>query len=406
MPPKYPIFCNPFILTFIFLLTFVFAPATLQADERKIIGTWKGWYTCSQGKTGLTLEFIENEEGGVISLFSFYGLKGQNRVPDGSFAGRITIVSGDSFESSPLSWINQPPNFSMVGFDGNMDASGQSISGNIHFQGCSDLYVERTNEPLSEIALNIARQNLGPPKFAYSSFEGLNLDINGIRLDLPITESLIKFNPKFHIKQGKWSDSQGQSKRSQPGLQNYAAGNIWGIRESTSITPVDWHSGEYIRRINRELTIKPDDQKPTIKGFRQAVIDKYGPPTHSDDYRPTIGFLSGYSEDYLIYTVKDKQIKQAQCWDAGYSPFNPRTTTDERIAFYKDMLVQIDNGWCEAVLVHFYTKDNRNKDRIRRYGSRARDFRLEAEAYLEDVKQKIAATERRQKLTPEGKTKL
>jgi len=244
------------------------------------------------------------------------------------------------------------------------------------------------------------------PAYAFSSFRGLELDVNGIRLDLPIRQSLLAFNPDFRLRQAKWKDSQGNVVRKQSGIQTFAAGNIWNVRETVSITPVPWHSGQYIQRMKREVAIKPDDQKPTIEGFREAVIAKYGAPTHAGNTKSQLGFMPEKSETYLVYTVKEQRVTKVPCWEPGHPTFSPRTSTDDRIAHYQRVLAEIRNGNCDAILVHFYSVDKRYPKRIRRYGARVHDFRLEAEAFIEDIRQKRLATEQRQGSTAEGETRL
>lgn len=235
-----------------------------------------------------------------------------------------------------------------------------------------------------------------------SSFAGLDFDINGIRLDLPIEQSLKQFDPQFRLRMTQWADSQGVAVRSQPSGQNYATGAIWSIREQASIVPTPWHAGSLIRSVHRHLSIKPDDQKPTISDYRAAVIAKYGEPTVENR-----DAISRRRTNQMVYAVKDGRIADVPCFSVEIVLHNIRDNDSVRVAKYERMLDQIDSaGYCDAVMVNYYTVDARNQERINYYGAFARDFRLEAESFIADVRKKADATRERQAHTPAGKPNL
>lgn len=239
------------------------------------------------------------------------------------------------------------------------------------------------------------------PAFAYSSFEGLALDIDGVRLDLPTRESLLAVDPDFRFRMGAWTDSQRQSEREQLGRQGYNMGNIWSVREGVSVQPTPWHAGSLIREVTRSVNIRQDDLKPIIEDFRQAIIDKYGPTT-GENTEP----VDGRRAVRLIHAVKDGVIADVQCWPSDQLIRLPRMGDSEVVAIYEDMLERIDNGWCDAVLMNYYTADWSFEGRLSNYGAIARDFRLEAESFIADQILQDAMTQQRQDATPAPLPKL
>ena len=53
-------------------------------NKDKIVGEWKGTYTCNQGLTGLTLTIKDSKDKDVEAIFSFYAVKSNPDVPSGS----------------------------------------------------------------------------------------------------------------------------------------------------------------------------------------------------------------------------------------------------------------------------------------------------------------------------------
>ncbi|MDA4848594.1 hypothetical protein [Hoeflea poritis] len=112
-----------------------------------------------------------------------------------------------------------------------------------------------------------------------SSFTGLEFDISGVSLDIPAERSLKALNPNFRFKTKHWKDSQNQKVREDIADQSFATGNIMGVREGVRIIVTPWHSGNLIQQVTRQVSIKPDDQKPTIDDFVAATKAKYGEPS-------------------------------------------------------------------------------------------------------------------------------
>jgi hypothetical protein len=236
--------------------------------------------------------------------------------------------------------------------------------------------------------------NAGAEEFA-SSFAGLGFDVDGVRLDLPAEDSLKGIDPKYRLKIGKWRDSQGNTVREDIGQQNYTKGNIRDVREEVSISVTPWHTGNLIERLIRKVAIKSEAKMPTIDDFVAATKSKYGEPAQT--LNKGIGGLRAVQ---LVYFVKDGKVANVPCFDPEERWNQIRASDAERITTIQRHLDSVNSSHCDAVLSIFYTGYFRNPERISHYGAYARDFRLEFESFLADVKQKQSATEARQAATP------
>lgn len=110
---------------------------------------YTGTYTCPQGPTDIDLKVLSNPSNPALqyAIFSF-GPPGTdlNNNPQGSYLmdGTFDLNSGN-LELQPVSWIEEPPSFIMVGMSGNSDDGGATFSGTINSPGCG-------NFEISEIA--------------------------------------------------------------------------------------------------------------------------------------------------------------------------------------------------------------------------------------------------------------
>lgn len=242
--------------------------------------------------------------------------------------------------------------------------------------------------------------NAGAEEFT-SSFAGLGFDVDGVRLDLPAEDSLKGFDPKFRFRIGEWRDSQSNVVREDIIHQNYAKGNIWDVREEVSVSVTPWHTGNLIEQLIRKVAIKPEAKMPTVEDFVAATKAKYGEPTLIQND----GIL-GRRAVQILYRIKDGKVADIPCFDPEKGWHRTTAKTEERVATIQMQLKKVDGNSCDAVLSIYYTTSHRNPERVSHYGAYARDFRLEFESFLADVKQKQTATEARQATTPKASPEL
>lgn len=106
---------------------------------------WEGTYACSQGQTGVTITFdsYDATTSALTAIFEFYPL---NIPATENNSGSYSLVgefSGDRnfFELEPNQWIQQPPNFSMVGIEGYIN--GNDLNGIIADPNCGEISCEQ-----------------------------------------------------------------------------------------------------------------------------------------------------------------------------------------------------------------------------------------------------------------------
>lgn len=122
-------------------LCLAMASGSARANDL-LSGEWKGAYSCYQGLTALTLSIHPHGErwGGT---FFFGPVKGNKGVPQGAYSVTVT-QDGDHFHFEPSGWIQEPPNYAMVGLDGTMSSNLDTLSGAVLFEGCQSFQVSRT----------------------------------------------------------------------------------------------------------------------------------------------------------------------------------------------------------------------------------------------------------------------
>lgn len=107
-------------------------------DQASLTGTWTGTYECAQGSTDLTLTLVDLQ--GDVSGYFEFGDSGD--VPPGAYTlsgtndGGALTLAGDE-------WIEQPEGYLQVGLSG--EAEGDSLTGTIDGEGCTDFSVSRTS---------------------------------------------------------------------------------------------------------------------------------------------------------------------------------------------------------------------------------------------------------------------
>ncbi len=103
---------------------------------------WTGVYRCSQGVTGLTLTVTRNAGAAdATAVFDFYAHPTNPDVPSGSFA--MTGAFNQATRQLQLAgdhWLNQPPEYFMVGLEGQVAADGRSMSGPVVSKGSCTVF--------------------------------------------------------------------------------------------------------------------------------------------------------------------------------------------------------------------------------------------------------------------------
>lgn len=115
----------------------------VNAQDLPLSGTWEGYYTCVQGKTGLKLIF--EDAASTLGVFDFFAHPSNPAVPSGSFQVRAQYADMTRIVIEPGGWIRRPNGYSTVGMHGRLNKSGTTFSGTIDFSGCSTFEVTRTS---------------------------------------------------------------------------------------------------------------------------------------------------------------------------------------------------------------------------------------------------------------------
>jgi len=111
-------------------------------------GEWTGNYICTQGITALRLQIAQGQGQAITATFNFGPLPENPEVPRGAYrmAGTYDPATRH-MKLSGVKWIKAPPDYVMVGLDGHMTQSGDTISGDVpDLFGCTDFEVRRPVE--------------------------------------------------------------------------------------------------------------------------------------------------------------------------------------------------------------------------------------------------------------------
>ncbi|MFT3660470.1 MAG: protein kinase [Gordonia sp. (in: high G+C Gram-positive bacteria)] len=116
------------------------AKATLAALD----GTWRGTYTCNQGKTALTLTFRDGGDRKTIATFQFGPTSENTEVPYGSY-DMIGVRLTDDVVLTPFRWNERPGDYEMVGLvvDGPITEGIGELTGTVAYTGCTTFTVRR-----------------------------------------------------------------------------------------------------------------------------------------------------------------------------------------------------------------------------------------------------------------------
>jgi hypothetical protein len=112
------------------------APPRASFDQ----GTrWRGHYFCAQGKTDLDLRVTAVNGETIHAVFDFTHAP---TAVHGSYTLQGRRKPGDRrIELQPDHWVEQPPEYVMVGLEGLLSADGRSFSGRITDETCGSFEV-------------------------------------------------------------------------------------------------------------------------------------------------------------------------------------------------------------------------------------------------------------------------
>ncbi len=121
-------------------------------DKDKIVGEWKGTYTCNQGLTGLTLTIKDNKDKDVEATFSFYAVESNPDVPSGSYRMKGEYEKELKLSLKGISWIDKPSGYKLVDLDGKFNANYTTYSGKV--KGSSNCTIFNLSKQKSSINNN------------------------------------------------------------------------------------------------------------------------------------------------------------------------------------------------------------------------------------------------------------
>ena len=98
-----------------------------ESEEEAILGTYRGTFTDSHGKTAVDLSIFE-EDGDLKAEFIFYNIEGQTNAKDGSYLCDVVKKSDGSYDIISDRWLNQPSGYSMRSW--NVTINGKRLEGN------------------------------------------------------------------------------------------------------------------------------------------------------------------------------------------------------------------------------------------------------------------------------------
>lgn len=132
------------IICFLALLSLA-GPAAARSYA-SAVGHWEGHYSCTEGKTWMSLDIREvYDDTHVQAVFSFGGYHdevGDHQRTEGRFAMKGTYVSG-RLALAGDHWIAKPDGYDMVGLTGFIMDDGAYIRGSIEDSRCGEFFVKR-----------------------------------------------------------------------------------------------------------------------------------------------------------------------------------------------------------------------------------------------------------------------
>jgi hypothetical protein len=128
-----------------------FRLTSAHAFDQGMTAVWRGKYQCGQGLTGVDVSIHANEDGSLAAKLKFYPVPENPKVPAGEFQmfGRFDQRSR-RVELRPAMWISRPAGYSSYPLSGELDGSGQRITGRVRGPRCTTFSLTRTSEPVPD----------------------------------------------------------------------------------------------------------------------------------------------------------------------------------------------------------------------------------------------------------------
>lgn len=101
-------------------------------------GVYEGGYACAQGVTALRLTVHAQAGGQQAARFDFGG---NNGLPRGAYLITVRTDGNGDIVLTPVRWLNQPPDYGMVG--ARLRQNGQELTGSITDPACGNIALRR-----------------------------------------------------------------------------------------------------------------------------------------------------------------------------------------------------------------------------------------------------------------------
>jgi hypothetical protein len=123
----------------------VLSDARADSKSAGVAGEWAGKYSCAQGITALRLIVAPGQGQTITATFDFGPLPENPEVPKGAYRMVGTYDPATRhMKLTGVKWIKAPPGYVMVGLDGHMTQSGDTIAGDVpDLFGCTDFEIHR-----------------------------------------------------------------------------------------------------------------------------------------------------------------------------------------------------------------------------------------------------------------------
>jgi serine/threonine protein kinase len=119
-------------------------PAPPVAPRGDIVGRWQGRYQCQREEIGFSLNITNVDGNRVDAIFEFFPLPGTLSFPRGSYRMSGEYDRADrSIRLQNAGWIQRPLGVQSHDLEGQLDASGATISGRVMTSGCAHFVLAR-----------------------------------------------------------------------------------------------------------------------------------------------------------------------------------------------------------------------------------------------------------------------
>lgn len=116
------------------------APSVEAVDVDRLVGTWKGSYSCPQGNTSARL--VVSRSGDATTAVLFFDVATSTTPSRGRFRLNASGTA-DQYTLRPTKWIQRPPGFSMIELTGTID--GEAFKGEVTTPGCTTFAFRRVS---------------------------------------------------------------------------------------------------------------------------------------------------------------------------------------------------------------------------------------------------------------------